>query len=361
MPVPNITTAPSRAGSRASNAPVVPVPSSHQASVREPSPTPRQSSIRRTQTPFLQPQVVDEDEDEGSSTSAHPHPPTGSSARARTPVYPASQSHSLRRVPSRGQPQPLYQPHRAEATIRDPDIVRALEPLEPAHPSAFGPPDARSLPPLRNPLPPPPRDLYESSPYKSLLTLPQTTALLTANFAPKPKETKKPKKGGLFRAFSSRKHEKEETKETKDPKVHFIPIFVDNPPRGGNTNPPMPAIPPLPQGGPPGPSASHRRVSAHFPNHPLAIRYNEESDYWSFMNHSPHRIYFEDKEWPTATHLVEARKFLPGHPAIAEEIRLCGDVAHVYPISANYQRFQDPHWSEKHIQIVCLVLRLLWI
>jgi hypothetical protein len=345
-----------RARSQTPHAPVVPIPAPRAASAsREPSPAPRQGSIRRTQTPFTHAQVVDEDEDEDSSTSA-PHARPQSSARPRTPIYTApQQTNSLRRTPSRGQPQPVYQHQQAEAALRDLDIVRALEPLEPAHPSAFGPSEPRSQTPLRNPLPPPPRDLYETSPYKSLLTLPQTTALLTANFAPKPtgKDAKKSRKGGLFRAFSSRKHEKE---ETKDPKVHFIPIFVNNPPAGGgNANPPMPAIPPLPQGGVPGPSGSTRRVPGHFQNRPQVIRYNEESDYWSFMNHSPHRIFFEDKEWPTATHLVEARKFLPEHPDIAHEIRLCGDVAHVYPISANYQQFQDPHWSEKHIQVVRLV------
>jgi hypothetical protein len=126
---------------------------------------------------------------------------------------------------------------------------------------------------------------------------------------------------------------------------------VNNPPPGGNPMPPMPAIPPLPQPGPPG-SYRNPLAGGRTQHPPREIRYNEDSDYWSFMNHSPHRIYFEDKEWPTATHLIEARKYLPSHPAIADEIRLCGDVAHVYPISANYQQFQDPHWSENHMQIV---------
>ncbi|KAF8227610.1 DUF1768-domain-containing protein [Tricholoma matsutake] len=120
----------------------------------------------------------------------------------------------------------------------------------------------------------------------------------------------------------------------------------------------MPALPPLPQGGVPGSSAPNLRAPGHFSNHPMAIRYNEDTDYWSFMNHSPHRIHFQDKVWPTATHLIEARKYLPGHPAVAEQIRCCGDVAHVYPISANYQQFQDPHWSENHMQILEEVLYL---
>ena len=354
MPVPNVA-APPPASTSHTSAPVVPMPTPHPAHASAPTPSPvpqERRSIRRTQTPFLRPHAVDEEEedefeDQSNSAPVLPRP----SSRARSAMYATQENQPVRRTPSHGYPQSVYQHQQAQGAIRDPDIVRALEPLEPAHPSAFGPPDMRTLPPLRNPLPPPPRDIYESSPYKSLLTLPQTAALLTANFAPKPKDAKKPRKG-LFRAFSSRKHDKE---EPKDPKVHFVPIIVNNPPAGVNNIPPMPAIPPLPAAEAPARSATNRRSrsSAHFPNRPEPIRYSEDTDYWAFLNHSPHRIYYNDKYWPTVTHLVEARKYLPAHPEIAEEIKLCKDVADVYSISANYQQFQDPAWSINHLEIVC--------
>jgi hypothetical protein len=355
MPVPNLATPGGGARSHTPNAPVVPVSTPHQTPAPTPSPAHGRSSIRRAQTPFQRARVVDEDEEEDASNSAPvlPHAPAQSNARGRSPIYAEPQNPPLHRTPSRGLPQPLYQSQQAQAVISDPDVIRALNPLGDAHPGVFGPPNPRSNAPLRNPLPPPPRDLYESSPYKSLLTLPQTAALLTTEFTTKLKEEKKPRKG-LFRAFSSRKREKE---EAKDSGLHVFPIVINNPPASHNNMPPMPPIPPLHQGGVPGPSSSHSRVPAHFPNDPEAIRYNEDTDYSSFMNHSPHRIFYNDKEWPTATHLVEAQKYLPSHPQIAEEIRLCGDIAHVYPISANYQQYQNPTWSQNHLEVVrpCLV------
>src|SRR6202000_1736859 len=54
-------------------------------------------------------------------------------------------------------------------------ISRVIEPLPPANPIVFGPQDnnIRTIAPLANPLPQPPKDIYETEEYRSLLnTLP---------------------------------------------------------------------------------------------------------------------------------------------------------------------------------------------
>jgi ribA/ribD-fused uncharacterized protein len=63
------------------------------------------------------------------------------------------------------------------------------------------------------------------------------------------------------------------------------------------------------------------------------------------MNHSPHRIVYEDKIYPTATHLHEALKFLPNFPGMAERIRLTQKATDVYDISSSMAVSQRPDWA----------------
>ncbi len=164
-------------------------------------------SLRRAPTPFIPTSSYardDEDDDQPRSHSQHGH----NRPASRQSVH-YSPPHSI-----------------------NGDFAHVMQPLEPANPSAFGPTGPRPTAPLRNPLPPPPRDIYEMSPYKSLLTMPQTSALLTASYGPhlatvttnaQPAKVERKKSIGksLLRAFSKR-----EKKPEPQPQVHFVPVFV---------------------------------------------------------------------------------------------------------------------------------------
>lgn len=310
------------------------------------------------------------------------------------------QQSSLRR---RHSEQPRYStPPPIEGTFED-----AIRPMSPPGRSAFGPSGERPRTPLRNPLPPPPRDLYEMSPYKSLLTLPQTTALLTANFgnqngsgtglnrsntivvhpngvtqplilptaaAPGPGiKRKKTLKEGLKRAFSRK--EKKPDPLPQEAKAIYIPVFVPKPGEGSG-------------GGSQSHSTSHpadlsrsmsrshdghaRRVSINAPPisptrsegtssvapvpmltpHPPIIRFDQDGPYNFFMNHSPHAVIYQNKKYPTALHLHEALKFIGHQDHIAEDIRT-QDIWDVYPYASQYQDHVRPDWNETYLEFVC--------
>jgi hypothetical protein len=70
------------------------------------------------------------------------------------------------------------------------------------------------------------------------------------------------------------------------------------------------------------------------------------------MNHSAHRVLYQNQIYPSATHLHEAMKYLDHRPDIAERIRQCPNPADVYPLSAEYQKHQRPDWSQVYLQLV---------
>ena len=346
---------------------------------------------------------------------------------------------------------------RPPVTFPQPDLRpsagAAANPLEPPQPGAYAPTGRRR----HNPLPPPPRDLYEMSPYKQLLNLPQTTALLTtynpqqypsapANLAsalpaaPPPKPEKKNPVKGLLRRLSTKKDKKRDSQQPA-PQVRFVPVFVpangqagapgasSNPaptPRQPAPSPsapslepvpvvdpngprePQPVIPVFPQGGqapsrrmsvatgpPPGgsvsfpepsvrgpdgvsrpPSRAASYVSRHsrrrsfaqshddgsddddflpvppIPQSPPELRFDQESPYYVFMNHSPHRVLYRNQTYPTALHLHEAMKFLDHRPDIAAQIRATQDIHQVYPVSAQWHQYQAPDWSDRFMDAV---------
>ncbi|KJA29704.1 hypothetical protein HYPSUDRAFT_196051 [Hypholoma sublateritium FD-334 SS-4] len=286
-----------------------------------------------------------------------------------------------------------------------------MQPLEPANPSAFGPTGPRSTAPLRNPLPPPPRDIYEMSPYKSLLTMPQTSALLTASYGPhlatvstnvQPAKVERKRSIGksLLRAFSKR-----EKKPDPQPQVHFVPVFVPSADQNHSQNSshpvvqtyptetaqqaadlirsmsqqshvlpartPMHATAPVPPSamrhntpGPTSVAASTHSADAMFPpvppnpSSPPAVRFDQDSPYAVFMNHSPHRVVYRSITYPTAAHLFEAMKFIDNHPDIAENIRACPDVNALYSLASQYTSSVRPDWVYTHLQYMDDVLLL---
>ncbi|KAE9399205.1 hypothetical protein BT96DRAFT_820903, partial [Gymnopus androsaceus JB14] len=64
-----------------------------------------------------------------------------------------------------------------------------------------------------------------------------------------------------------------------------------------------------------------------------------------FFPRSEHRITYQNETYPTATHLHEALKYLPAHPEIATQIRLCVDLLSVYPLSAQNSAHMRVDWD----------------
>ena len=269
--------------------------------------------------------------------------------------------------------------------------------MPPANRSAYGPSGSRPPVPLKNPLPPPPRDLYEMSPYKSLLTLPQTTALLTATYGPQfgtvvpLASTEQPikRKNTLFRAFSRKDKKPQPKPQPEQSNPFFIPVFLppssqqpaNQPPDLSSRQNEAPSQTgrvqsqqrPFAGAGPSdvptseprsagtyqrqddSSSVSSEAVSPPIPPHPTnppTIKFDQSRSYTQFMNHSPHRVMWEGLLYPTALHLHEALKFLGHRPDIAEQIRNCGSVHEVYPLTAKYVGLQRPDWGEQFLPLV---------
>ncbi|KAF5386369.1 hypothetical protein D9757_006625 [Collybiopsis confluens] len=68
--------------------------------------------------------------------------------------------------------------------------------------------------------------------------------------------------------------------------------------------------------------------------------------YQGFFPHSPHRIIYQNQSYPTATHLHEALKYLPARPDITSSIRLCVNLADVYPLSAANMPSVRSDWGQ---------------
>ncbi|KAG6844010.1 hypothetical protein H0H87_010733, partial [Tephrocybe sp. NHM501043] len=75
------------------------------------------------------------------------------------------------------------------------------------------------------------------------------------------------------------------------------------------------------------------------------IIFDEHSERSYFLMHSPHHVIYENAEYPTAAHLLEALKFLPDHPAIAERIRLCQDLTQAQHIATENRAFEHPNFA----------------
>jgi len=333
-----------------------------------------QSGNQRPSTPFIPPNTRESEDDEYDD---QPRAPATTSESNRLP------SRHAVRYPT---PPPIQA-----------DLAHVIEPLEPANAAHFGPTGPRPRTPLTNPLPPPPRDLYEMTPYKSLLTLPQTTALLTATYGPRTAgahlgvqpsvQRKKTGKGGLFRAFSKRREP-----DPEPPNTQFIPVFV-SPKNDGpqpstqtaapstqaaianlvrsqsqqsrvSTHPPRPITPNtggLRTGEAP-PHSLHSPSSGNssgesippvppMPTLPPSMHFNQTSFLNPFLTHSPHRILYKGKTYPSALHLHEALKFLDHRPDIAEMIRTC-PVTDVYPLATRYQAHVRSDWNSTFLEFV---------
>ncbi|KAK7030607.1 S5A-reductase domain-containing protein [Favolaschia claudopus] len=349
-------------------------------------PMPSHPSTRQAenQAPVIPPPPLPQPQPAPGPISAPVIPPLPDQpARTQTPFSASGSAFVLpQRDPVPPPPNHVQQPPRPPSAVQQQHstIARVLQPLPPPNPSAYGPPPPQQpLPPLANPLPTPPRDLYELSPYNTLLNLPQTTALLTAAYSqqqggiPPPNSSfgrrSGSRTGGLLRALTGRGRKEED--------VRFVPVFINgqsqpmNPVPQNPVNPvstapvpaqavptpapPRPSVslhdPPVPQFSPqPGSSRRQSAGSARRQSTGPAVASQgrgptlfsfDTPDYHGFLNYSPHRIVYQDRTYPTAMHLHEALKYMPTNPAYAERIRLCPKPEDVYTLSTQLEN-QSP-------------------
>ncbi|KAJ3734614.1 hypothetical protein DFJ43DRAFT_137205 [Lentinula guzmanii] len=376
----------------------------------------------RAQTPYhapVPPPESDEDEDED-----------GPSPIVIPSVAPPSVSQHRRR-----HSEPLH-----HQIIPPPPLI------DPTQPSAF---DRPVWSPSGNPLPEPPRDLFDSEAYKAVLNIPRGTDLMTALYGYQRNQIQQPgqtipnlnsdanpqrtrtglfgRKNSLFRTLTGTRGRRQAEPEPQpqdiartrltDVRLVPFPVAVERvrsdetqPQQGGafrhvppsedryipttlahpeaNAATTDPVIPPPPvldeqRGGDPpfpvmlGPGATSgagpSQINAPFPvmtapprasstapqqqpnfppeppqQHvqlPPLIFTQFSPSYQGFFPHSPHRVMYNNAIYPTATHLHEALKYLPSHPTIAAQIRLCVNLNDVYPLSAANTGYVRPDWG----------------
>ncbi|KAE9405246.1 hypothetical protein BT96DRAFT_346378 [Gymnopus androsaceus JB14] len=325
--------------------------------------------------------------------------------------------------------EPLYRPN-----------LPPPRPLDPTRPSAF---DRPLWSPSGNPLPEPPRDLFDSDAYKAVLNIPRGTDLFTALYGYQRNQVQQPGQevpnanppqrtrtglfgrknsksggsGGLFRTLTGSRNRKQpppQPQETARDRVragdvrlvpfpvpvtrvtnemgpgreepiqpmqgafrhvppseeHYVPPTmpvagatgavetVAPPPPVLNEGPPFPVMttngPPLQSYPPRAPSSLSQRQSIFHPEpSPIApqqplppfIFTQDTQLYKGFFPHSEHRVIYQNEPYPTATHLHEALKYLPAHPEIATQIRLCVNLLSVYPLSAQNSAHMRADWG----------------
>ncbi|KAG5723708.1 Swarming motility protein ybiA [Termitomyces sp. T112] len=91
---------------------------------------------------------------------------------------------------------------------------------------------------------------------------------------------------------------------------------------------------------------------------PKRILFDANSEYSYFLMHSPHPVIYEDKTYPTAAHLLEALKFLPDYPEIAERIRQAKEHRDVRMISAENVGLVDPAFTAAVVENIHKVVSL---
>ena len=234
------------------------------------------------------------------------------------------------------------------------------------------------MPMSNNPLPPPPADIWDSSPYRQVLEnlpnelppfvdlqsypdsvidmpepIPRSSSRLGGFFGSSSRKDKgKNPLRGLFRSRSNSGYDAQSDLGSGSGSRHghgraqtVTTILVPAPVTSTSTSDFPPGAPstsmPVPARGPP-------------------IKFDHTGDYAGFVNHSNHRVMYKNKMYPTALHLLEAMKFIH-QPALQERIRTCKDVNDMYPLSASLQEHVRTDWGQVFLQTVRGVYFLQWV
>ncbi|CCM03340.1 uncharacterized protein FIBRA_05469 [Fibroporia radiculosa] len=293
-----------------------------------------------------------------------------------------------------------------------PEPVQFPEPQVPD--SAFPPPqNSRLAPgqygpysvpetPLNNPLPEPPKDIFEMSPYVSLLAelrKPVDESTIKRNIiipgsqpmhinvgadyrtAPRTGTRRHRRKGSLLNVFGSRRR-RDEIDDDDDvgappilaqPAMYAVPTmqqmsdgnpaFMYNIPSqmmqvaadGGAVPIPVQGATPMPAGMPgpdtwrgPSPARIHTptpgRMATPAPARPV-MKVDPGNELAGLIHWSPHRVHYNSKSYPTAFHLLEAMKFIDHRPDIAERIRTSGSVEEARAVSVASHHDMRPDWE----------------
>ncbi|KAH0840205.1 hypothetical protein J3R83DRAFT_1206 [Lanmaoa asiatica] len=232
------------------------------------------------------------------------------------------------------------------------------------------------MPTSNNPLPAPPADVWDSSPYRqvlenlpndlpamldlqhypdSLVGMPEPISRPSSRLAGLFGSTSRRDKGknplrGLFRSRSISGHDVQSDTGSRSGSQHghgraqtMTSVFISAPSTITSTmDMPQPSVP---------------TTSMPVPTHGPPIKFDHTGDYAGFVNHSNHRVMYKNKMYPTALHLLEAMKFTH-QPALQERIRTCKDVNDMYPLSASLQEHVRSDWGQVFLQTMEEVLYL---
>lgn len=256
-----------------------------------------------------------------------------------------------------------------------PQFQQQPAPVVPQMGPAMGyiPPAIYGLPAMQannNPLPAPPRDLYDMTPYRNLLKeLPQTTAFLTGSQPGL--QPGLPRRagtvghsgggggvGGLSSLLGGKKKEKKGLFRSSTNDMPSSSVFGGSLGRSNTTGtatsfllhptnqpPSQPSPIPIPQTHQEEEQESSSSEGGQS-NLTAPVRFDHTSPLSGFMNHSPHRVLYQNKLYPSALHLLEALKFVNHRPDLAERIRAVKDVHDVYPLTAAMNEFARTDWGQ---------------
>ncbi|KZT70320.1 hypothetical protein DAEQUDRAFT_725603 [Daedalea quercina L-15889] len=293
------------------------------------------------------------------------------------PAVAAAQNNAAPVIPQMPQQQPaMAMPQPAV----DPDPPRSRSRLAPGQYGPYDPPRHRSpSPPYRmpspsrnNPLPRPPRDIFDSTPYIRLLDelrRPINTETLKRNLTVKTMQTQavnvpvmgpvfpsgsEPRRErrhrkGLFNVFGRRHRDDDDNQNVVSP-VQAQPVYY----------PTMPVQQPLsaPQmvqvdsgGGVPSatmpvPSRGPTPIPVREPSPSPQVSVHRENQYAGLIPSSPFSVHYNGRPYPTAFHLHEALKFMDTQPDVAEHIRTCRTVEEARNVSVENEDAVRDDWED---------------
>lgn len=298
------------------------------------------------------------------------------------PNIPAQQANGVPVVPRMGQQYTLD-----PMMFPEPQVAGAGSRLTPGIHEQYDSRRRTPTPPTPpyNPLPAPPRDVFEDSPYISLLRelrrpidestirrnimIPPSQPMnvsMTAGYmtgSRRNHDRKHSRKGSLFNVFGRHRRDDEEDEEPvmQAQPIYAAPMMQQTPGVIPVYNPtpqmtqigmngvavpapvatPMPVPTPIPARGP---TPVPMTMPTHTPARSI-IKIDRGNELGGLIHTSPHLVHYNRQSYPSAFHLHEAMKFMGHRPDIAERIRTSRTVEEARAISAANHEHVRPDWE----------------